>query len=108
MLFSCESLLPETAMTAYVVTDLDVFDIEQYLAYQRALKPLLEAVGARYLARGGEFRVYEGDYRPRRLMVLEFPSLAAIDDFYDSPAYLALEAQRRACSSARIIAVDGL
>ncbi|MCB1729474.1 MAG: DUF1330 domain-containing protein [Halieaceae bacterium] len=95
-------------MTAYVVTDLDVFDIEQYLAYQHALKPLLEAVGARYLARGGEFRVYQGDYLPRRLMVLEFPSLAAVDDFYDSPGYQALEAQRRACSSARIIAVDGL
>ena len=108
MLFRCVRPLPETAMTAYVVTDLDVFDIEQYLAYQHALKPLLEAVGARYLARGGEFRVCEGDYQPRRLIILEFPSLAAVDDFYDSPGYRALEDQRRACSSARIIAVDGL
>lgn len=108
MLFSCVFLQSGTAMSAYVVTDLDVFDIEQYLAYQRALRPLLEAVGARYLARGGEFRVYEGDYRPRRLIILEFPSLAVIDDFYESTAYQALEAQRLACSSARIIAVDGL
>jgi uncharacterized protein (DUF1330 family) len=95
-------------MSAYVVTDLEVFDIEHYLAYQQALKPLLEAAGARYLARGGEFRVYEGDYLPRRLIVLEFPSLGAIDDFYSSDAYLQLENQRRSCSSARIIAVDGL
>ncbi len=95
-------------MAAYVITDLEVFDIEHYLAYQQALKPLLEEAGARYLARGGEFRVYEGDYQPRRLMVLEFPSLQAIDDFYTGTAYLALEPQRQACSSARIIAVDGL
>ena len=95
-------------MAAYVITDLEVFDIEHYLAYQQAVKPLLEAAGARYLARGGEFRVYEGDYQPRRLVVLEFPSLEAVDDFYESAGYQSLEPQRRACSSARIIAVEGL
>ena len=95
-------------MAAYVITDLEVFDIEHYLAYQQAVKPMLEAAGARYLARGGEFRVYQGDYQPRRLVVLEFPSLEAVDDFYESAGYRALEAQRRACSSARIIAVEGL
>ena len=95
-------------MAAYVITDLEVFDIEHYLAYQQALKPLLEAAGARYLARGGEFRVYQGDYQPRRLVLLEFPSLEAVDDFYESAGYQSLEAQRRACSSARIIAVEGL
>ena len=95
-------------MTAYVIIDLNVFDIEHYLGYQRALRPLLEAVGARYLVRGGEHKVYEGDYQPRRLILVEFPSLAAIDDFYESDGYQALEKQRQACSSARIIAVDGL
>ena len=95
-------------MAAYVITDLEVFDIEHYLAYQQAVKPLLEAAGARYLARGGEFRVYEGDYQPRRLVVLEFPSLEAVDDFYESAGYQSLESQRRTCSSARIIAVEGL
>ena len=95
-------------MTAYVIIDLNVFDIEHYLRYQRALRPLLEAVGARYLVRGGEPKVYEGDYQPRRLIVVEFPSLAGIDDFYESDGYQALEKQRKACSSARIIAVDGL
>jgi len=95
-------------LAAYVITDLEVFDIEHYIAYQQAVKPLLEAAGARYLARGGEFRVYEGDYQPRRLVVLEFPSLEAVDEFYESTTYQAIEAQRRACSSARIIAVEGL
>ncbi len=95
-------------MTAYVIIDLEVFDIAHYLAYQQALRPLLEQAGARYLVRGGSFRVYEGDYQPRRLVVVEFPSLEAIDEFYESEAYQALELQRRNCSSARIIAVNGL
>ena len=95
-------------MTAYVIIDLDVFDIEHYLAYQQAIRPVLETAGARYLARGGAFKVYDGDYQPRRLIVLEFPSLEAVDAFYESEGYRALEPQRRACSRARIIAVEGL
>lgn len=95
-------------MAAYVITDVNIFDIELYLAYQRALRPLLAAAGASYLVRGGEFRVLEGDYRPRRLVLLEFPTLEAVDDFYHSPEYQALEPQRKACSSARIISMRGL
>lgn len=95
-------------VTAYVITDLNIFDIEHYLAYQRALRPLLAAVGARYLVRGGSFQVYEGDYQPQRLVVVEFPSADAVEEFYESAGYQALEPQRKACSSASIIAVEGL
>ncbi len=94
-------------MAAYAILDLDIHDIEKYLQYQRAVKPLLEAAGARYLARGGEFIVFDGHYTPMRLVVIEFPSLSALEDFYNSDAYQELEPQRRACSSARIIGVDG-
>ena len=83
-------------------------DIEKYLDYQRAVRPLLEAVGARYLARGGEYRVLEGDYQPNRLIVVEFPSLEVMEEFYQGAAYQSLEAQRRACSRAHILGVEGL
>ncbi|NCF17319.1 MAG: DUF1330 domain-containing protein [Haliea sp.] len=95
-------------MTAYAIVDLEVFDIEKYLRYQRAVRPLLESLGARYLARGGEFQVFEGDYQPSRLILVEFPSLEAMDDFFHSEAYQSLEPQRKACSSARILGVEGL
>lgn len=95
-------------MAAYAIVDLEVFDIELYLRYSQAVRPLLEAAGARYLARGGEFRVLEGDYQPKRLILVEFPSLASMESFYASASYQALEAQRRACSSANILGVKGL
>ncbi len=43
-----------------------------------------------------------------RLMVVEFPSLEAMDEFYHSAAYQALRPQRDACSRSRIVAVEGL
>jgi len=95
-------------MSAYAIMDLEVHDIEAYLAYQQALRPLLDAAGARYLARGGPFRVLDGDYQPRRLVLMEFPDFDALEDFFEGEPYLALEPRRRACSAARILAVQGL
>jgi uncharacterized protein (DUF1330 family) len=95
-------------MAAYVIAELNIFDIEHYLAYQHALRPLLDAAGARYLVRGGESRLVTGEPEAGTIMLIAFPSLAAIDDFYQSEGYLALEPQRQACCDARIIAANGL
>ena len=95
-------------MSAYAIVDLDIFDIEDYLHYQHALKPLLDAAGARYLARGGEYAVLAGDFHPQRLILLEFPCYDALIDFYRGEAFQLLETQRRACCRARIIGVQGL
>jgi len=95
-------------MAAYAILDVDIYNIEKYLLYQKAVRAALEAAGARYLARGGEFKVFQGDYQPHRLVITEFPSLAAMEAFYESDAYQSLEEQRRACSSASIIGVQGL
>ena len=39
-------------MPAYAIVDVHILDIEHYLEYQHAIRPLVEAAGARYLARG--------------------------------------------------------
>ncbi len=95
-------------MSAYAILDVEIFDIEQYMRYQQAVRPLLEIAKARYLVRGGEFHVVHGDIEPQRLIIVEFPSMDALLDFYDSDAYQVLEAQRQACSSATVIAVRGV
>ncbi|MEZ5504046.1 MAG: DUF1330 domain-containing protein [Halioglobus sp.] len=95
-------------MAAYAILEVDVHDIAEYLVHQQRLAPLLESVGARYLARGGEARQYEGSGELWRLMVLEFPSLEALDEFYTGDAYQNLRAHRDGCSRSRIVAVAGL
>jgi uncharacterized protein (DUF1330 family) len=95
-------------MAAYVVVDVEIRDAERYQDYMRAVKPALEAAGARYLVRGGAHKVYEGDWQPRRMVVLQFPSMAAWEDFYRGPLYQDLKAIRDACSSARLVCVEGL
>jgi uncharacterized protein (DUF1330 family) len=95
-------------MATYVVFDVEIRDAERYSDFMRQVKPALEAAGARYLARGGEHKVYEGDWTPRRIVLLEFPSLKAWEDFYLGPVYQGLKAIRDECSSARLVSVEGL
>jgi len=95
-------------MTAYAIFDVDIRDMARYLEFMKAVKPEVEAAGGKYLVRGGAHTVYEGDWQPRRIVLFEFPSLAAFEAFYHGPVYRGLKTIRDECSSARLVAVEGL
>jgi uncharacterized protein (DUF1330 family) len=95
-------------MSAYVIFDVEIRDAAQYQAFMASVKPELEKVGGKYLARGGAHKIYEGDWEPRRLVLLEFPSVAAFETFYNGPTYQGLKSIRDACSSARLVSVEGV
>ena len=95
-------------MSAFVIFDVEIRDPERYQDFMRQVKPAIEAAGAKYLARGGAHKVYEGDWSPRRIVLLEFPSVAAWESFYNGPTYQGLKAIRDECSSARLVSVEGL
>ncbi len=95
-------------MSAYVIFDVEIRDPVRYQDFMKQVKPALDAAGARYLARGGPHKVYEGDWTPRRIVVLEFPSVAAWESFYLGPVYQGLKSIRDECSSARLVSVEGL
>jgi uncharacterized protein (DUF1330 family) len=95
-------------MAAYVIFDVEIRDPARYQEFMAGVKPALEAAGAKYLARGGAHKVYEGDWQPRRIVVLEFPSVQAWEDFYNGPVYQGLKSIRDECSSARLVSVEGL
>jgi uncharacterized protein (DUF1330 family) len=95
-------------MPAYVIFDVEIWDVPQYQEFMSSVKPALEAAGARYLARGGAHKVHEGDWEPRRIVLLEFPSVAAFEAFYNGSTYQGLKSVRDRCSSARLVSVEGL
>ena len=95
-------------MSAYVIFDVDIRDAARYQEFMAGVKPALEKAGAKYLARGGAHKVYEGDWEPRRIVILEFPSVATWEAFYNGETYQGLKAIRDQCSSARLVSVEGL
>jgi uncharacterized protein (DUF1330 family) len=95
-------------MAAYVIFDVDISDPARYQEFMTGVKPALEKAGAKYLARGGAHKVYEGDWTPRRIVLLEFPNVKAWEDFYNGDTYRSLKHIRDACSTARLVSVEGL
>ena len=95
-------------MPAYVIVETDVHDPEQYERYKAASPGTIAAGGGGYLARGGEIAVLEGDWRPQRLVVLEFADLDAAKRWYDSPEYREARRLREGAANFQMVAVEGL
>lgn len=95
-------------MTAYVICDIDVRDPETYREYTALVPGTMEPFGGRFAVRGGEFEPLEGDWRPRRLVVLEFPSSDHARRWYASPDYAAAKQLRQRASSGNIVLVEGV
>jgi uncharacterized protein (DUF1330 family) len=95
-------------MPAYVIVEVDVTDPERYERYKAATPAAIAAGGGRFLVRGGELTVLEGDWQPSRLVVLEFEDLAAAERWYESEAYQAAKKLREGGASMRMIAVQGI
>jgi len=95
-------------MSAYAIFDVEITDPVRYQEFMSGVKPALEAAGAKYLVRGGAHKVHEGDWEPRRIVLLEFPSVADFEAFYHGPTYQGLKSIRDECSSARLVSVVGV
>jgi uncharacterized protein (DUF1330 family) len=95
-------------MAAYVLAQINVTDPERYEGYKRLAQIAVERYGGRYVARGGETVVFEGDWRPSRVVILEFPDLERSRAFYDSPEYGAARARRSGAADVTMIAVAGV
>jgi uncharacterized protein (DUF1330 family) len=95
-------------MPAYVIVETDIHDPEQYEQYKAASPGAVAAGGGRFLVRGGELAVLEGDWQPSRLVLVEFESLEAAKRWYESPEYQEAKKLREGAANLRMVAVEGV
>jgi len=94
-------------MAAYVIVNTNVHNPTAYEAYKAQAKPLVEQFGGKYLARGGAHKVIEGDWHPTRIVLLEFPTVAQAEKFFNSPEYAPVKAIRHANAHTDAVIVEG-
>jgi uncharacterized protein (DUF1330 family) len=95
-------------MPAYVIVEIEVTDPGTYEEYRRQVPPSIEKYGGRFVARGGRAERLEGDWEPKRIVMLEFTDLATAKAWYASAEYAGPKKVRQQSSRARMIAVEGL
>jgi uncharacterized protein (DUF1330 family) len=94
-------------MPAYLIANIEVRDAETCERYRAAAPAVITAHGGRYIVRGGATHPVEGDFALHRLVILEFPSMAAARGFYDSPDYAPLLKLRLDSTRSDVVLVEG-
>lgn len=95
-------------MPAYVIADVEIINAERYADYGAQVPATLEPYGGRFLVRGGATETIEGEWLPRRLVIIEFPSIDAAHGWHESPEYQAILGIRHEAATARLIIADGV
>jgi uncharacterized protein (DUF1330 family) len=94
-------------MSAYVIGDIEVTDPAAYEEYRKQVLAVVTKYGGKFIVRGGKIDPKEGGWTPKRIVVLEFPSMAQAQNFYGSPEYAPLIKLRQKAAKGRLIIVEG-
>jgi len=95
-------------MPAYVIADVTVTDPATMEEYRTHVPAPLAKYGGRFVVRGGAHQTVEGDWKPDRLVILEFPSMEQARRWYDSEEYRAPKAMRLKAGRTNLVMVEGI
>lgn len=95
-------------MAGYVIAMVDIKDPVRYEDYRRQVLETITAHGGRFLARGGRTDLLEGEWSPKRVVIVEFPSLDHAKAWWASAEYAGPKALRQATSVGTLIAIEGV
>ena len=95
-------------MTAYVIVDIDVKDAATYKEYIGLAPATVAAYRGKYLARAGRTEKFEGDWVPKRLVILQFESPERAREWLDSPEYGPIKQLRHRAALSNMVAIEGV
>ena len=95
-------------MPAYIIVEIEVTDPVGYEEYKREAAATVEQYGGKYIVRGGACETLEGDWKPKRIVVLQFNNMEGAKAWLNSPEYVEPRKQRHRTAKTRMILVEGL
>ena len=94
-------------MAAYLIVDVEVRDQAEYGEYRKLVPTSLLPYEGKFIVRGGATETLEGDWRPGRIVVIEFPTAERAKAWWSSAEYREAKAMRQRAASTRMILVEG-
>jgi uncharacterized protein (DUF1330 family) len=101
--------LPEgRAVPAYVISEVEACNAADFETYRTLAARSIAQYGGRYLVRGGAADLAEGGPPPKTMIIVEFPTMARLREWYASPEYGEALKVRRTALERRLIFVEGV
>ena len=94
-------------MAVYLVADLNITNPEEFQKYGQRVVDIVKQYGGRYLVRGGESEILEGNWKPKRLTIVEFPTTEHVKRWYESPEYQAIIGFRHRSARDHLTIISG-
>jgi uncharacterized protein (DUF1330 family) len=91
-----------------MIGEVNVKEPERYKEYLVEVPKISAKYGAKYLVRGGDVTIHEGNWNPKRIVVIEFPNRGAAMEFYNGNEYAPWKTIREEYADSKIIFVDGV
>ena len=95
-------------MPAYIIVEIEVTDPVGYEEYKQQAAATVEHCGGKYIVRGGACETLEGDWKPKRIVILQFDNMESAKAWFNSPEYIEPRKTRHRTAKTRMILVEGL
>jgi uncharacterized protein (DUF1330 family) len=94
-------------MPVYLILDITIIDQDVYGEFVARVPAVVEQYGGIYLARSGEVSTMVGDWRPERIVLINFETIEQVQEFFASSEYQDLVSIREQSATTRAIVVEG-
>jgi uncharacterized protein (DUF1330 family) len=95
-------------MSAYIIVEIEVQDPGGYEEYKKLAGATVAAHGGKYIVRGGRTEVLEGDWHPKRIVLLEFESMDRAKEWLNCEEYREPRKMRHRTAQTNMILVEGV
>ena len=95
-------------MSAYIIVEIEVVDPVGYEEYKKQAAATVHQHGGKYIVRGGKTEVLEGDWKPKRIVLLEFPTMERAKEWLNCEEYREPRKMRHRTAKTNMILVEGL
>lgn len=95
-------------MPAYIIVDIDIVDPVGYEQYKKLAGASVESYGGKYIVRGGKSEVLEGNWSPKRVVILQFDSIERAKAWLNSEEYREPRKMRHRTARTNMVVVEGI
>jgi uncharacterized protein (DUF1330 family) len=94
-------------MAAYVIAEVTVTDPQGFEAYRQMVPATLAHYGGKFIVRGGSMAKLEGNWEPKRLVIIEFESVERAQQWWASEEYREAKALRQRTAQTNLLVIEG-
>ena len=95
-------------MSTYLIAEVNPKNPEAYSEYLSKVPKIVSKYNGKYLVRGGKISHHEGNWKPKRMVLVKFPNREKAMAFYDSKEYRKFKLIRNKVADSNLIFVDGI